>query len=315
MWRFLKASSEVIAAYILDEQPVHSRDRSTGYRMTEGPNDRVTRQPRQWLERAQLVLGRFRTFALFGLGALVSLLAVVVYSTLAPEAERITIDEVEESVAQALATATAPRSISAQVYQAILPSLVVVQVKVDNGEEEKGFGIGGGVIINSGAAILTSLHVVDNATEIEVSFAEGTRSLATIATTQPENDIAVLVPATPPDVFLPATIGNSQAMRIGDEVFAVGNPLGLAGSMSAGVISGFDRSFVLSDSNQTLEGLIQFDAAVNLGNSGGPLLNRRGQVIGIVTGLINPTDQEVFIGIGFAVPIRVAARAAGGPAQ
>ena len=193
--------------------------------------------------------------------------------------------------------------------------LVIVQTESENSEQEKGFGIGSGVIINSGAAILTSLHVVAGAKEIAVSFADGTRTSATIANRQPENDIAVLMPAALPDVFAPATIGSSRAMRIGDEVFAVGNPLGLAGSMSAGVISGFDRAFTPADSDQRLEGVIQFDAAVNPGNSGGPLLNRYGQVVGIVTGLVNPTDQEFFVGIGFAVPIDVAARAAGGPAQ
>ena len=138
---------------------------------------------------------------------------------------------------------------------------------------------------------------------------------AIIAVAQRENDIAILTTAAPPTVFLPATIGRSGAMRVGDEIYAVGNPLGLTGSMSAGVISGFDRTFPPTDGDRSFEGLIQFDAAVNPGNSGGPLLNWQGQVIGIVTGLVNPTDDEVFIGIGFAVPITVAVRAAGGPAQ
>jgi S1-C subfamily serine protease len=102
-------------------------------------------------------------------------------------------------------------------------------------------------------------------------------------------------------------------MRIGDEVFAVGHPLGLYGSLSAGVISGFDRSFQPQHSTHRLQGLIQIDAAVNPGNSGGPLLNRDGQVIGIVAGLVNPTEQEVFIGLGFAVPITLAGTAAGLP--
>ena len=146
-------------------------------------------------------------------------------------------------------------------------------------------------------------------------FADGTESRAFVVVEEPENDIAVLVPADLPAVFLPATLGSIGALRVGDEVFAVGNPLGLAGSMSAGVISGFERTFTPKDGDVTIEGLIQFDAAVNPGNSGGPLLNRLGQVVGIVTGLVNPTDQEVFIGIGFAVPIDVAAGAAGGPAQ
>jgi S1-C subfamily serine protease len=102
-------------------------------------------------------------------------------------------------------------------------------------------------------------------------------------------------------------------VRVGDEAYVVGNPLGLYGSMSVGVVSGLDRTFQPPDSAQALTGLIQIDAAVNPGNSGGPLLNRNGQVIGIVAGLVNPTEQEVFIGLGFAVPINVAGGAAGLP--
>jgi S1-C subfamily serine protease len=84
--------------------------------------------------------------------------------------------------------------------------------------------------------------------------------------------------------------------------------------MSSGIISGFDRAFRAPNSGQTLQGLIQVDTAVNPGNSGGPLLNREGQVIGIVVGILNPTEQDFFIGIGFAVPINVAGGAAGSPA-
>jgi S1-C subfamily serine protease len=114
-------------------------------------------------------------------------------------------------------------------------------------------------------------------------------------------------------MLVPATLGNPNAMSVGDEAFAVGNPYGLYGSMSAGVISGFERSFRPEDSEQRLDGLIQIDAAVNPGNSGGPLLNRYGQVVGIVVGIVNPTEDDFFIGIGFAVPIEVAASAAGSP--
>jgi serine protease DegQ len=128
---------------------------------------------------------------------------------------------------------------------------------------------------------------------------------------QPENDIAVLRARQPPPQIVPAILGNPQAMQIGDEAFVVGNPLGLYSSMSVGVISGVNRSFQPRYSDQRLEGLIQIDAAVNPGNSGGPLLNRNGEVIGIVTALVNPTGQETFIGIGFAVPINVAGSAAG----
>lgn len=252
--------------------------------------------------------------ALFAFGVLASLLGLVAHEALWPGTERLTADDVEKVIAQSLASATAAPT-PAEVYQSILPSLVVIQTERGLSERYSAFGLGTGVVINDSAAILTALHIVDGAAEIRVHFADGTQSSATIATTDPENDIAVLMPSTPPGVFRPATMGSSGAMRIGDDVFAVGNPLGLAGSMSAGVISGFDRTFTLANSDRKLKGVIQFDAAVNPGNSGGPLLNRYGQVVGIVTGLVNPTEQDVFIGIGFAVPIGVAARAAGGPAQ
>ena len=283
--------------------------------MTDNPADTPASQAHPWQERLRHLRARLKRVTPFAFGVLVSLLALMIYNTLRSDPEQLTANEVEEAVAETLASATPPSAVSAQVYQAILPSLVIIQTGSENDKEGSGFGIGSGVIINDSADILTALHVVDDATEIKVSFADGTQSSATISSEQRENDIAVLTPAAPPTVFLPATIGGSGGMRVGDEIFAVGNPLGLAGSMSAGVISGFDRTFTPTDGDQSLEGLIQFDAAVNPGNSGGPLLNRQGQVIGIVTGLVNPTDQDVFIGIGFAVPINVAARAAGGPAQ
>ena len=116
-----------------------------------------------------------------------------------------------------------------------------------------------------------------------------------------------------PELIVPAVLGNPSAMRVGDEAYAVGNPFGLHSSMSSGVISGFDRSFKPQESDQMLHGLIQIDAAVNPGNSGGPLLNRNGQVIGIVTGIINPTEKNFFVGVGFAVPIGVAVTGIGSP--
>jgi S1-C subfamily serine protease len=101
---------------------------------------------------------------------------------------------------------------------------------------------------------------------------------------------------------------------VGDAVYPVGHPLGLQGSLTAGVVSATDRTIQVGP-GRTIEGLIQFDAAVNPGNSGGPLLNRNGQVVGIVTALANPTAQPYFVGIGFAVPIATAGGAAGGPQQ
>ncbi len=237
----------------------------------------------------------------------------MLYNALAPRAPQLTIGDVNESIAQALASATPPPAFSSRVYQVIQPSLVLIQTEALDEDGEPGRGVGSGVVINENGDILTSLHVVAGATEIQVAFADGTVSPAQVIAEEPDDDIAVLQASRPPGLVVPATLGNPNAMRVGDEVYPVGNPFGLYSSMTAGVISGFERSFRPPDSDRRLEGLIQIDAAVNPGNSGGPLLNRSGQVVGIVVGIANPTEQEVFIGIGFAVPINVAAAAAGLP--
>lgn len=251
--------------------------------------------------------------ALVALCVVVILLSLILWRTFHTDDQQPQPMDVEAVVAEALDSQSPNPAVSAQVYQAILPSLVVVQT--DKVGEDSGFGIGSGVVINRDANVLTALHVIEGSEEIELGFADGTRTSATVADVDSERDIAVLAPATLPGLVLPATIGNSAALRVGDEVFAVGNPLGLVGSLSAGVVSGLERHSTPPGREEPLRGLIQFDAAVNPGNSGGPLLDTGGRVVGIVTGLFNPTEQDVFIGIGFAVPIEVAVSAAGGPGQ
>ena len=250
----------------------------------------------------------------FAAGAVMVVFGGLLYNIFYPAPLPLTQNEVDQSVAQAMASATPPLAYSTQVYQVILPSLVFIQTQRENPTVEEKVGVGSGVVINERGDILTAFHVVADAAEIEITFADGVQATAEIIAAEPENDIAVLHPHQPPELIVPAILGNPNRMRVGDETFAVGNPLGLAGSMSAGVISGFDRSFPIDDDGQRLEGLIQFDAAVNPGNSGGPLLNREGQVIGIVTALANPAEQNFFTGIGFAVPINTAGGAAGAPA-
>ncbi len=266
-----------------------------------------------WRRRLQRLGTRARRAAPFASGVLAALAALLLYNVLVPAPHPLTTREVNDAIAQALASATPPPAFSARVYQVIQPSLVLIQTQAPgaNGKVEE--GLGSGVVIDDFGDILTSLHVVTKAVDIRLTFADGTQSSAEVIAAQPENDIAVLRASQPPALLVPATLGNPNAMRVGDETFAVGHPFGLYGSMSAGVISGFDRSFQPANSAQRLQGLIQIDAAVNPGNSGGPLLNRDGQVIGIVVGIVNPTEQDVFIGIGFAVPINVAGGAAGLP--
>jgi S1-C subfamily serine protease len=263
--------------------------------------------------------GRFRTragrLAPFVSGVAVALAAVFVYGLLMPGAPPLTQRDVNETVASALASVTPAPAFSELVYRAVEPSVVLIQTRIsgENGKPASDSGLGSGVVVNVDGDILTSLHVVADATEIELTFADGTKSSADVVVRQPENDIAVVRATQPPADLVPATLGNPGALRQGSEAYALGSPFGLSGSVSAGVISGLDRSFKMPNSDRVLHGLIQIDAAVNPGNSGGPLVNREGDVVGIVTALLNPTEDDVFIGVGLAVPIDVAGGAAGLP--
>jgi S1-C subfamily serine protease len=266
-----------------------------------------------WRRCVSALIHQVRRLLPFGMGVFAALLALLLYNLLVPPPRPLTIKEVNNSVAQALASATPAPAYSTIVYQIIRPSLVFIQTEAPGAGSKVKHGLGSGVIIDDRGDILTSLHVITDTTDIQVFFYDGTQSSARVVTTQPEIDIAVLQADKLPEVLVPAVLGNPNAMSTGDEVYAVGNPFGLYSSMTAGVISGFNRSFTPVDSEQELHGLIQIDAAVNPGNSGGPLLNRYGQVIGIVEGILNPTDQAFFVGIGFAVPINTAGGAAGLP--
>jgi S1-C subfamily serine protease len=237
----------------------------------------------------------------------------VLYGVVAPGPRPLTQQDVTHSVSQALASETPAPAFSQRVYAAVQPSLVVIETEVAGAAGTAGGALGSGVVVDASGDILTCLHVVADATAIEVTFADGTRSPAEIQTTQPANDIAVLRATQPPANLVPAVLGNPRSVQIGSEAFVLGNPFGLYGSISSGIISGVNRSFQLPNNGPSLSGLIQIDAAVNPGNSGGPLVNRDGHVIGIVSALINPTKEDVFIGIGLAVPIDVAGGAAGLP--
>jgi S1-C subfamily serine protease len=211
---------------------------------------------------------------------------------------------------QAKAEAAAPPD-GTVAYQAIQPSLVLINSKRPAGGGTESSS-GAGVIVKADGTILTALHVVNGAEAITVSYTDGTSSPATIADRQPDNDIATLLPSVLPQTLVPAVLGGG--VPVGTPVFAVGHPLGLTDSLSGGVVSALDRTVNIGDGKK-LEHLIQFDAAVNPGNSGGPLLNKAGQVVGIVTGLANPSQQGFFVGIGFAVPIATAGGGAGAPGQ
>ncbi|MBI2832045.1 MAG: trypsin-like peptidase domain-containing protein [Chloroflexi bacterium] len=244
---------------------------------------------------------------------LIALATMLVYDSTKPPPQRLTQRDINAAVERALAAARPKPSYASEAYQIIRPSVVHVSALLSETEGKNNTAIGAGVVIDDTGTILTSLHIVKDAVRVRVVFADGTESEAAIVLRQPENDLAVLRPSVIPDDLLPATLGSSEGLRVGDEVVAVGDPFGITDSVSAGVVSGLGRNFKSPKTGDMLRNLIQFDAAVNPGNSGGPLVNRNGEVLGIVTALLNPTEQEVFIGIGFAVTIETAGGAAGAP--
>jgi S1-C subfamily serine protease len=244
--------------------------------------------------------------------AVVFLLGLLVW-LIAP-AKGLTQADVEAAV-QRILDEKQPPPTAADAYESILPSLVLVRglpdapdADVPSGAESQS---GTGVVIVDTGVILTNLHVVQGAKAIKVTFHDSTESDASVIGVQPEHDLAVLQAKTIPDDLASATLRSTAGLRAGESVVAVGFPFGIGPSVSAGVISGLGREYQTTDGKGVLTNLIQFDAAVNPGNSGGPLVTLEGEVIGIVTGLLNPTEHRVFIGIGFAVPIENAAGAVG----
>ena len=222
--------------------------------------------------------------------------------------QRLTQDDINAAVLHTLNTQDLP-SRAARAAQLIAPSVVHVRTLNEDKKNPRGelqdSGVGSGVVISEEGVILTNLHVVQGAKRIQVTFADGTESEALVIGVQPENDLAVIKAKRLPDDLQPATLGSSQNLQPGDEVVAVGFPFGIGPSVSAGVVSGLNRSFG-SEGKTMMRGLIQADAAANPGNSGGPLINMAGEVVGIVTAILNPTPARTFIGIVFAATIESA---------
>lgn len=264
------------------------------------------------------------------LGLLALMLALSLFSA-RPGERKLTQEDINAAVLKTLEATPLP-SAAAKAYETIIPSVVQVvgYSKSKAGKDGKGSksgksgkdgkeeddeeshrSVGTGVVIVDKGIILTNLHVVQGADVIQITFADGMTSTASITGAQPENDLAVLQAHKIPDDMIAATMRSTADLRPGDQVMAVGYPFGIGPSASSGIVSGLKRTFRSPEGQQEMRNLIQFDAAANPGNSGGPLVTMDGEVVGIVTAIYNPNQQRTFVGIGFAVPIENAASAVG----
>jgi len=255
---------------------------------------------------------RYERPLLLVVGGLFVLALVAGNARLGPSPRSITQDDIDAAVLHTLETVPLP-SPEAKAYEGVRRS--VVRVRGLGREKKSGElvlqGVGSGVVIVDTGVILTNMHVVVGADKIQVDFADGLQSDAEITGVRPEHDLAVLQARKLPDDLPAATLRTTAGLGPGDKVVAVGFPFGIGPSVSSGVISGLQREYRSPEGKRVLTNLIQFDAAANPGNSGGPLITMEGEVVGVVTGILNPGDQRVFIGIGFAVPIENAASAVG----
>ncbi len=297
-------------------RPRGGRDASPDLpRAPAGPQPSQAQPP----SRKERLVGRLRRTGQAGAfiaGIVLALAIVFIRDSIAPPPASITQEDIDAAVLHTLETRDLP-SRAARAAEAVRQSVVRIRgYAVDPSEPEAGLkerGTGTGVVIMEDGTLLTNLHVIAGSEELRVTFFDGTETTATVAGAQPDNDLAVLKPKEIPDDLPPATLGASNRLAPGDEVVAVGFPFGIGPSVSAGVVSGLNREFKAEDGERPLKGLIQFDAAANPGNSGGPLVTMSGEVVGIVTAILNPTPARTFVGIGFAVTIESAGTAIGIP--
>ena len=243
-----------------------------------------------------------RTPLAASLGVLVGVLVMLVYLEFSPPPGQYKDADIRRIADQQIDAIAPTPPLEPQIYALLRPS--VVQITTGSNSADAGRGVGSGVVIDLNGSILTAYHVVIDSPTVRVRFFDGSLARGTVTQTLPDRDLAVVTVIDLPAGVEAATLAGG--VQQGDLVLAIGSPFSFAGSVSSGIVSAVGRSFIIDETGQVLKNMIQFDAAVNPGNSGGPLVDRNGRVVGIVSGIFNPTDSRVFIGIGFAVPIEAA---------
>jgi S1-C subfamily serine protease len=248
--------------------------------------------PRRPMSRTAIAVAALFVIGGIGGGALGA--QVILSRTAAATPVAVTRSTSTSSVTQAQTPSSAPT-----IYQQSAPGVVTITTESAGRFGRIGEGTGSGIVLNTNGDILTNAHVVAGASQLQVTFNDGRTLPATLVSSNTSADLAVIQVSAAASSLHPLTLGNSNTVQVGDQVYAIGAPFGLAESMTAGIVSGLNRDNTASG----LSGLIQTDAPINPGNSGGALLNTLGQVIGINDSIESPIQGNV--GIGFAIPVNV----------
>jgi 2-alkenal reductase len=243
-----------------------------------------------------------------------SQVALITPPTLAPEPTPLP--------PQAIAEADAEELLLVNLYERVNPSVVNILVTV--GDETLDTapadlfptqGQGSGFVYDPAGHVVTNNHVVAEARRVEVTFFDGTTVGAEVIGTDPDSDLAVVKVDVPPESLRPVTWGDSDELAVGQRAVAIGNPFGLNGTLTSGIISALGRSLPTESGQFRIPQIIQTDAAINPGNSGGPLLNSKGEVIGVNTAIVPRSTgigERSFLGVGFAIPSNLVKRVVSG---
>ncbi|MEM2785851.1 MAG: trypsin-like peptidase domain-containing protein [Candidatus Nitrosotenuis sp.] len=235
------------------------------------------------------------------LGAVIVLIAYSIF--LNPPTKVPTVDEIYDSTKNSVVAQDQTRQLTlVEIFERSESGVVRINVKRPDNDPRGPGGIGSGFVYDKNGHIITNEHVVQNAEKLVVTFLDGRSFRANIVGKDLYTDLAVIKVNASSDALFPLSVGDSSKLKVGEQIAAIGNPFGLSGSMTSGIVSQLGRLLPSQDRGFQIPDIIQTDAAINPGNSGGPLLNMRGEVIGINTAIQSESGE--FAGVGFAIPSR-----------
>lgn len=235
-------------------------------------------------------------------GLLGIVIVLVAYSIiLNPSPKTPTIEDISKTTKTVVGDQTSQKDLTlTEIFEKTESGVVRINVKRPN--DQRGGGVGSGFVYDKKGHIITNDHVIENTEKIVVTFLDGRSFKANLVGKDLYTDLAVIKVNASEEVLTPLTLGNSSELKVGEQIAAIGNPFGLSGSMTSGIVSQIGRLLPSQDRGFQIPDIVQTDAAINPGNSGGPLLNMRAEVVGINTAIQSETGD--FAGVGFAIPSR-----------